>query len=162
MQCACLAHLFEFAAQAAHALPDHPAVGLNLGLAGPAEEAKATTLTLKVGPTANKATLLVVEMREFDLQTALGSRRALAEDLEDQSRAVDHLALERFLKIALLDRAERAIDDDELALILLAPGRDVLHLSGPEQRVRLHLAGGQDLRMCDDDTDRERKPFRLL
>ena len=40
-------------------------------------------------------------------------RRALAEDLQDQAGAVEHLAVPGLLQVALLDGADRMIDDDE-------------------------------------------------
>ena len=91
--------------QLGHAVADQPAVGLDLGLAGAAEEAEAAALALEVGPGADQPPGLIIEMGELDLQPALGGRRPLAEDFEDQPGAVDHLGLGALLQILLLDRA---------------------------------------------------------
>ena len=61
-------------------------------------------------------------MGELDLEAPFPRLRPLAEDLEDQSGAVDDLGLPGALEIALLDRRQRVVDDDE-ADALLADAR---------------------------------------
>src|SRR6185369_478398 len=109
MEAAGAAYLFQLAAQAGHAIADHPPVGLDLRLARPAEEPEAAALTFEVGPRANEAPRLVIKVGQFNLEPAFRRRRPFAKDLQDQAGAVDHLALELFLKVALLDRGERAV-----------------------------------------------------
>ena len=118
MQSARFLHVLEVALDPDHALLDQPAVGLDLGFAGTAEEAEAAALALQMGPGPHEARFLIIEMGEFDLQHAFGGARAAAEDFEDQAGAVDHLGLEFLLQIALLDRRERAIHHDEVDLVL--------------------------------------------
>src|SRR5690606_1995143 len=79
-------------------------VRLDLCFTGTAEETKTAPLALQVGPTADKATLLVIEMSKLDLQRTFPRMRPLPEYLEDESRAVDDLCLPLLLKIALLHR----------------------------------------------------------
>ena len=42
------------------------------------------------------------QLRQFDLQLALGALRSLREDVEDQAHAIDDAAVQRALEIALL------------------------------------------------------------
>src|SRR5690606_17139440 len=84
MQCARLAHLLELLAQPSHALPDHSPISLDLRLARAPEESETAALALQVRPRSHEAALLVIEVCEFDLQAPFGSRRTLAEYLEDQ------------------------------------------------------------------------------
>ena len=108
---------------------DLPAVGLDLRLAGAAEEAEAAALALKVRPRAHQPALLVIQMRKLDLQPALLRLRALAENFEDQPGAVEHLRRPGLFEIALLDRAERMIDDDELGVVHARERGDLLDLA---------------------------------
>jgi hypothetical protein len=57
----------------------------------------------------------VLQLRKLDLQLAFERARALREDVEDQAAAVEHAALELLFEVALLARAQRAVDDDEVA-----------------------------------------------
>src|SRR5690606_11031098 len=125
------------------------------------EEPEAAALALQVRPRSHEAALLVIEVCEFDLQAPFGSRRTLAEYLENQTGPIGHLALQRLFQIALLDRRQRAVDDDQLGLVLLTGDRDILDLPRPEERARPYLAHGQDEGFGDDDPDREREPTCL-
>ena len=59
---------------------------------------------------------VVLELRELDLELALGARRVLGEDVEDQLRAVDDARVERVLERPLLGRVELAVDEQDLGL----------------------------------------------
>ena len=77
VQAAGAPHLLQLLLQPHDAVADQPAVGLDLRLAGAAEEAEAAALPLQVGPGPHQAGALVVQMRQFDLQRAFpGARRA--------------------------------------------------------------------------------------
>jgi hypothetical protein len=106
------ANILETFAQARHAIADHPPVGLNLSFTRTTEETEAAALPLKVGPTADKAALLIIEMCQFDLQTPFRSGSAFSENLQNERGAIDHLGLKRGFKVALLYRRERAVNDD--------------------------------------------------
>ena len=106
VQAARAAHLLELLLQPRDALADQPPVGLDLRLAGAAQEAEAAALPLEMGPGPHQPAALVFEMRQLDLQRALAGAGALAEDVEDQAGAVDHLAAPFALEIALLHRAQ--------------------------------------------------------
>jgi hypothetical protein len=162
MQFARLADLFQFAAQFGHAVADQPSVGLDLRFAGAAQEAEAAALPFKVGPAPHQAALLIVEMRQFDLQASFCCRCPFAEDFEDQPGAVDDLALQPVFEIALLDRRQCAIDDDEIGFVQFAIGLNALDLPFTEQRVRPYSANRQDVGFDNDDSDGESKAFCLF
>ena len=90
-----------------------PAVGLELRLAR-AARADAAAETLEVLPHPAHARQVVLELRELDLQLALGRDGVLREDVEDQLRAVDDSRVERVLEVALLRRVELVVDDHAL------------------------------------------------
>ena len=162
MQPARLAHLLEFAAQLAHPGADHAAVGLDLRFARTAEKPETAALTFEVRPAPHEPALLVIEMRQFDLKPPLGRRGALAENLQDQPGAVDDLALELFFEVTLLDRGQRAVDDDEIRLFLLAGGRDPLDLAFAEQRAGPNGAYRNDRCLGHHDPDGKRETLGLL
>ena len=57
---------------------------------------------------------VVLELRELDLELALGADGVLGEDVEDQLRAVDDARRERVLERALLGRVELVVDDEHV------------------------------------------------
>src|SRR5690606_24148085 len=95
--------------QLLHTLLQQASVRLELGLARPAQADGAAALAFQVGPAADQTGRDVAQLRQFDLQFALGAARALREDVQDQARAVDDPAFQRPLQVALLDRAERVV-----------------------------------------------------
>ena len=111
VQAAGAAHLLQLLLQPHDAVADQPPVGLDLGFAGAAEEAEAAALPLQMGPGPHQAGALIVEMRQLDLQRAFARGRPLAEDVQDQAGAVDHLAGPGAFQVALLHRRQRGIDD---------------------------------------------------
>src|SRR3989442_1525045 len=106
-------HAFELALELLHALADHAAVGLELRLTGTAR-ADAAAQALEVLPLADEPRQQVRELRQLDLELALGAARALGEDVEDERGAVDHLDAERLAEVALLDRRERIVGDEQI------------------------------------------------
>ena len=84
------------------AAPRHPAVALELRLAR-AARADAAAEPLEVLPHAPHARQVVLELRELDLELALGADGVLGEDVEDQLRPVDDARLERVLEVRCCD-----------------------------------------------------------
>ena len=99
-----------------------PAVGLELRLAGPARadaaahacRAAAARLPLEVLPHAPHARQVVLELRELDLELALGRDGVLREDVEDQLRPVDDAGRQGVLERALLRRLQLVVDEQHL------------------------------------------------
>ena len=57
-------------------------------------------------PHASHARDVVLELRELDLELALGADGVLGEDVEDQLRAIDDARRERVLEAPLLRRRQ--------------------------------------------------------
>ena len=155
VQAARALHLVELAADLGHPVADHPPVGLDLGFARTAKEAEAAALALEVGPAAHQAARLIIEMGELDLQPPFGGRRTLAEDLEDQPGAVDHLGADLLLQVLLLDRASAPHRRSAgPRLCSLASLGDLLDLPLAEQGRGPDRAHPE--RPCGDDLDADR------
>jgi len=67
-------------------------------------------------PQAAHPRQVVVELRELDLELALGADGMLGEDVEDQLRAVDDPRRKLVLERALLHRAELVVDEQDVRL----------------------------------------------
>src|SRR4029079_19596471 len=80
---------------AGDALLELPPVGLDLRFAGPPEEAETTALPLEVCPAPHQAALLVVQVRQLDLQAPFPGCRPFAKDFQDQTGAIDDLSQPR-------------------------------------------------------------------
>ena len=65
-------------------------------------------------PAAAQAGQAVAELRELDLHHALLARGVLGEDVEDQRDAVDDVAFEQLLQVALLGRGELVVEDHDV------------------------------------------------
>ena len=88
--------------------PHSAAVDLELRLARPARTdggtARLSADPGEVRPLPAQPRQLVAQLGQLDLHLALGRRRPLGEDVEDQGRAVDHAPLDQLLEVALLRR----------------------------------------------------------
>jgi hypothetical protein len=136
--------LFEIVFDARDAFLDHAAVGLDLRLAGAAEEAEAAALALKMRPGTHQSAFLVGQMRELHLQRAFARARAPAEDLQDQPGAVEHLGIPGFLEIALLHRRDRAIHHHDAGFLAFHQAGDFLDFALAD------ISRGRDGRERDD------------
>jgi hypothetical protein len=162
MQTAGPANLFKLFTETPHPSPDHASVGLDLGFTRAAEKSETTALTLKVCPTTDQTALLVIEMRQLNLQTPFGSCSAFSENFEDQASAIDNLTLQPLFQIALLDRGQRAIDDNQLGIFLQAGRLDPVDLSFPKQRSGADFAYGDDKAFGHHNANGESQIGRFL
>ena len=114
---ALLAQIHQSPAQERDASPGDAAVGLELRLTGAAradscaDRSHAAAETLEVLPHAPHPRQVVFELRELDLELALGAPGVLSEDVEDQLRPVDDACLERIFKRSLLRGVELVVDE---------------------------------------------------
>ena len=91
---------------------------------------------------------VVLELRELDLELALGRAGVVGEDVEDDRRAVDHRHAELLLEVALLARQQLVVDRDQVGVGLLHRLLQLGELAAAEVAVRVgplaalhHLAG---------------------
>jgi hypothetical protein len=122
-------HLLEIALDLDHPLLDEPTVSLDLRLARAAEEAETAALALQMGPGPHEPRFLIGEMRKLHLQHTFTGLRSAAEDVEDQPRAVDHLAGPRLFKVALLHGGQRRIHHDKRDFLIDDQRREFLDLA---------------------------------
>jgi len=101
-------------------------------------------------------------MGELDLEPALRRRCPLAENLEDEAGAVDHLGLGSGFEILLLDGRDRRVDDEELGLLPLDRFGDLLDLPLAEQGRRPRLADSETQPVGDGEADRPGEAGRLV
>ena len=80
---------------------------------------------------------VVLELRQLDLELALGAARVLGEDVEDQLRAVDHARLEQVLEPPLLARDELVVDEQRLGVRIRECTLQLVELSLADVRGRI-------------------------
>ena len=122
----------------------------------------------------------MAQLRELDLQPALGTAGALREDVDDQLGPVGDPQRPEPAEVALLDRADRMIEDDQLDLLGpqafgdplggpaaqiergVRPGpvddlaQDRVQAGGPGERIQLiEAVGFAPLAMRDDRDERD-------
>ena len=97
----------------ADAVADAAAVGFELGFAGAAGADAAAQPRQRVAR-SDQPRHQVLELRELDLQLAFARPRAAREDVENELRAIDDLAIERVLEVAQLRRRQLVVEDDDV------------------------------------------------
>ena len=149
-----LLDLFQAVFKQHDALGDLATVAFDLGFARTAHKAHATAaaLPLKVGPGAHEPALLIVEMGKLDLQHAFTGGSTLAENFEDQRRAVQHLGAGLALEIALLDGRQRGIDEEQINLVLFDTLGQGFHIAATDK------GSGPDLSDLDDFGENDVEP----
>ena len=85
---------------------------------------------------------MVLERGELDLEAPLLRRRVAREDVDDQGRAVEDLAVEELLEAALLVRRQLVVDDEDVEVVrrLLIDELGRAALAEIPDRVRLGAA----------------------
>src|SRR5262249_36456873 len=128
-------------------------VGFELRFAWPARP-EAAAEALEVLPHPAHPRQVVLELRELDLELALGARRMLREDVEDQLRPVDDTRFQRILERPLLCRLQLVVHDEHLGLGVLVGPLELLEL--PLTEVRTTLGPGTVLDELADRRDERR------
>ncbi len=105
------AHHVQLLADARDAVLHAAAVGFQLRFAFAATHADATFLPGQMAPETRQAREQVLELGKFDLQLAFTRARALREDIQDQRRAVQQLAIEQFFQVAALRGGQFLVED---------------------------------------------------
>jgi len=132
-----LLQLYQFFFQDADPLRDIPPVQFNLLLARAAGLAEAAALPLQVRPAAHQARRQVLQLRQFHLQLAFAGLRALGEDAQDQLGAVEHLAAEFPLEIALLAGRQFMIEDHRRRVQRIGLAADLRDLAAAGEQLRV-------------------------
>src|SRR5262245_56788710 len=96
-------------------------------------------------PAAHQAAALIGKMRQLDLQASFSRQGALAENLQNETGAIEHLRTPGLLQIALLDRAYGMIDDDKLGAGFVDALGDLLNFAGAQKRRRARAHEWDDL-----------------
>ena len=147
------AHLVEPAPQRGDAVARQPAVGLDLRLArapgADAADAAPGAEALEVRPQPAHAGHVVLELRELDLELALGRVGVRGEDVEDHGRAVDDRQVERLLEVALLARGQLVVAGDDVRVGALRELLQLLDLALAEVVVRVRVLAVLD-ELADD------------
>ncbi len=120
-----------------HALAEQATVGFELRLARTTVADAATALTFEVGPATHQARRDVLELRELHFELAFVAARALREDVEDQSRAIEHAAFDEFFEIALLRRRERMIEQHHVGVVFDRGGANLIGLATAHEESRI-------------------------
>ena len=84
---------------------------------------------LSCDPAAAQARQPVAQLRELDLHHALLARRVLGEDVEDQRDAVDDVAVEQLLEVALLRGRQLVVEHHDVDVERLAELAQLLGLA---------------------------------
>ncbi len=162
MQRARALDLDELAFDLGEPLFDDAAIGFELGLAGPAEEAEAAALALEMGPGSHQPAFLIGQMRMLDLQRAFAGARAPAENFQNEAGAVEHLGVPGLFQIALLHRRERAVHHHDAGFEAFDETGDLLDLALAEIGRRMQRAKQHDAGLLDVEIDGAGEPDRLV
>ncbi len=108
-----LPHLLDLALDRLDARANAPAIGLELRFAG-AARADAAAEPRQRRPRSGEPRQQVFQLRQLHLPLAFTRSRAAREDVEDQLRSIDDLALEPVLELAQLAGRQLVVEDDHV------------------------------------------------
>ncbi len=89
------------------------------------------------------------QLRQLDLQLALVAVRTLGEDIQDQAGTVDHPALQEPFQVALLARAQRMVDEDQVGTAGVGRSLDLVQLAAADQGRRIRSVQARSDRRGD-------------
>jgi len=116
-------------------------------------------LALQMGPGPHQAAALIGQMCQLDLKPAFTGARPLPKDFQNERVAVEDLGLPFALQVALLDRRELRIDDNDLGLEGARFGSDLLDLAAAHQGGRDGAAKRNDVLGHDVEADGGGQPY---
>ena len=108
------AHRVDFLGEDADAVTDAPAVGFEFRFAGAARADAAAQPRQAPSLEPDEPRHQVLELRELDLKLAFTRPRAPREDVENELRAIDDLAVERFFEVAQLRRRQLVVENHDI------------------------------------------------
>ena len=125
------AHAFELALEPRDSLLHPPPIHFELRFAR-AARADAAGLARQVVPHPRQPREQILQLRQLDLQSAFAAARALRENIEDQLRAIEHLAREQVFQIASLRRRKLVVENHRGDLLVLERFLDQLRFALPD------------------------------
>src|SRR5678815_3468448 len=133
-----LAHLIDFALDGLDAHADAPAIRLELRFTWP-PRADAAAKARQGGARSGQPRKEVLELSQFHLPAPLTSACTTREDVQNELRPVDHLALESLLELAQLSGSQFVIHDHDIHIGFRARRREARHLAGADERPGVRL-----------------------
>ncbi len=135
-----LGHDFiEAAVQCLDPVAEQAAVRFELSFTRTAKSDTAL-LALQVSPSPDEPRCEMLELRELHLKLAFEAPRALREDVENESGAIEHTAFEERLEVALLTRRERMIEHHEIRRERADLLADLFCLAAADEQTRIRCA----------------------
>ena len=126
------AHDFEVARNVGDAILHPAAVGFQLRFTFTAAHADAALLPRQVAPEPRQARQQMLQLRQLDLELALACAGALGEDVQNERRAVEDLAVKGGLQVAALRGGQLVIEDNGIDIGLAAMQGELLSLAFPD------------------------------
>ncbi len=87
-----------------------------------------------MSPKSRESREQMLELRQLDLQLAFARPGALGEDVEDERRAVENLALEDFFEVAALRGRKVVVENHRVHVVAPAEVREFLRLALADER----------------------------